>query len=137
MGFFRWRRFPSESKYSQVIPGIALTDRDRLPWLTRLHDLIAERLGSGQPAILACSALKKSYRDLLLQANPGTTIVYLRGETDLIMGRLQARHNHFMNNDLLESQFEILEEPVDSLTLDISTDVDTIALKIIQSLNIV
>jgi gluconokinase len=96
----------------RMAQGIPLTDEDRRPWLLaiaqRLHE--AERSGSG--IVVTCSALKRSYRDLLRsQGSADTHFVYLRGNRPTIAERLAARRGHFMPASLLDSQFAALEEP--------------------------
>ncbi len=90
--------------------GIPLTDGDRKPWLERLHQLIQTSLDEGKPGILACSALKESYREYL-DVGEGVEYVYLRGDFPLIQQRLAGRVGHYMNPALLRSQFDALEEP--------------------------
>lgn len=112
--------------------GIPLDDADRAGWLSDLRDLIDERRVAGTDLVLACSALKQKYRDLL-SGNPeasgdsGVRFVYLRGTFETIWRRLIERPNHFMNPDLLRSQFDALEEPVDDrFTYDVESTVDEI-----------
>ncbi|TVR28953.1 MAG: gluconokinase, partial [Balneolaceae bacterium] len=99
--------------------GEPLTDADRHPWLATLAWEI-EKWNQGDGAVLACSALKKSYRDIL---NPGTSdqvqFVYLKGSEEVILNRMQQREGHYMPAELLRSQFEALEEPEDALTVSI------------------
>lgn len=93
--------------------GIPLTDDDRAGWLQLLAERIREAKDAGTGLVLACSALKRSYRDVLrdgARPNP-LRFVYLRGTREVIGERLRARKGHFMNPALLESQFEALEEP--------------------------
>src|SRR5262245_5669801 len=90
--------------------GIPLTDDDRWPWLDRLRQLIADAQGSGERVVLACSALKRAYRQRL-SAGLDVTFVYLEAERALIADRLRQRTRHFMNPELLTSQFDALEEP--------------------------
>lgn len=116
--------------------GVPLTDQDREPWLRAVRALIDRLLAAGRRAVIACSALKQSYRDLLM-ADPATVrIVYLRGTMDLIAARLEARPGHFMNPHLLRSQFDTLEEPSDALSVDISPPVAQIAAQIRERLNL-
>jgi gluconokinase len=107
---------PSENirKMSQGIP---LTDEDRMPWLLALHQELAESNQAGNSVVLACSALKQKYRDLLSDRLP-VCWVYLKGSSQLIRNRLQHRLGHFMKADMVQSQFQILEEPADALTVD-------------------
>lgn len=89
-----------------------LTDADRWPWLKAISELaLAEMKGSGGPVIIACSALKRSYRDVLRQALSPLSIVHLSGPVDLIRARLEERPTHFMPIELLDSQIETLEAP--------------------------
>jgi len=110
--------------------GTPLSDSDRAPWLDALHDLIAACLQAGQPGILASSALKESYRRRLLRDNHGVQIVYLKGSYDLIWSRLAARKGHYMKPEMLQSQFDTLEEPVDVWKVDINAAVPEIAAEI-------
>lgn len=100
--------------------GIALTDDDRKPWLEAVRRLIEECIASGVSAVVACSALKQSYRDLLVVDPAKVKIVYLAGERKLIEERLARRRGHFFNRRLLESQFESLEEPHGAIVEEIS-----------------
>ena len=101
---------PAEN-VTKMSNGIPLNDEDRRPWLIRLRNLLADHLAQGQTAVLACSALKHSYRDLLLQAGAGVRFVYLAGSFDLIWERMSAREDHYMKADMLQSQFDTLEPP--------------------------
>ena len=116
--------------------GIPLDDQDRIPWLLNLHDLISDHLVQGKPLLLACSALKQTYRDLLLEGNRNTLFVHLKGEFRLIMSRMQARAGHYMKPEMLNSQFETLEEPTDALTVDIGQNLDRITEEIITKLQL-
>jgi gluconokinase len=91
--------------------GIALADADRRPWLEKLRALIARRVYAGENAVLACSALKKKYRDFLRIDRDQIRLVYLKGDYRLIRERIERRSGHFMNPALLKSQFASLEEP--------------------------
>ena len=91
--------------------GIPLTDVERRPWLEKLRALIDERIANGENAVLACSALKESYRRFLRSDRDEVKLVYLQGNYSLMEERLMTRHGHFMNSELLQSQFDTLEEP--------------------------
>ncbi len=91
--------------------GVPLTDEDRIIWLRRVAAQIDGWRASGRGGVITCSALKRSYRDIVIGAREDVTLVYLRGSYELIHARLAARHEHFMPVALLDSQFAILEEP--------------------------
>lgn len=97
--------------------GIPLTDADREPWLRALRQKIIEWHGQTRNVVLACSALKQSYRDEL-RATSDVKFVYLKGSYELFRERVLARKGHFAKQDLLASQFLDLEEPQDAITLD-------------------
>ena len=123
-----------QSNVDKMGSGQALTDEDRWPWLRRLAVLLAEAEKDGG-AILACSALKTSYRELLAEplSNPPLWI-YLDGSRELIAQRIQERTGHFMPLDLLESQFATLEAPDDAISISIDQDVDQIIDQILNHL---
>ncbi len=120
---------------SKMGSGVPLEDSDRAPWLDALHDLIAACLAAGKPGILASSALKESYRQRLLRDKPGVQIVYLKGSYDLILERMQSRKRHYMKPEMLQSQFDTLEEPQDVWVVDISPSVDEIVSEIEELLS--
>jgi carbohydrate kinase (thermoresistant glucokinase family) len=91
--------------------GIPLTDADRLPWLRKIAEEIDGWRARGECGVLTCSALKRSYRDIIIGDRPNVVLVYLRGSHDLIHRRMATRHEHFMPVALLDSQFATLEEP--------------------------
>jgi len=99
--------------------GIPLGDHDRAPWLERLHTQIAKWDAQGRSVVLACSALKRSYRQIL-GAGPHVKFVYLRGSRELIAERLRARHGHFADEKILAGQFADLEEPEDAVVVDVA-----------------
>jgi gluconokinase len=116
---------------AKMAAGIPLRDADRYPWLETLRCLIASRLRDGRSFVLACSALKAGYRDVLLKDNPGGQLIYLKGDYALIRDRLLRRSGHYMKSELLDSQFEALEEPDHAFTVDIRLTVDEIVRRII------
>jgi gluconokinase len=91
--------------------GVPLTDEDRQPWLEAVAALLDRRLAAGEPGVVTCSALRRSYRDLLLDGRPAVRIVFLDAPPDLLASRLTTRHGHFFSADLLDSQLAILENP--------------------------
>jgi carbohydrate kinase (thermoresistant glucokinase family) len=100
-----------ESNVEKMRHGTPLTDADRLPWLRKIAAEIDGWRGRGESGVLACSALKRSYRDIIIGDRAGVNLVYLKGEHDLIHQRMAARQEHFMPVALLDSQFKALEEP--------------------------
>lgn len=110
--------FHGEKNRAKLQRGVSLTDRDRSPWLNRLRRIIKRCLAERHSMILACSALKRAYRQHLRIAD-SVVFVYLKVEPALVERRLQQRQGHFMNPDLLQSQFAILEEPTnDAIVAD-------------------
>jgi carbohydrate kinase (thermoresistant glucokinase family) len=91
--------------------GQPLTDEDRWPWLRRIATWIEERLDAGESGIVTCSALKRSYRDVLDRRGSGVFFVYLAGERATLEERMKARTGHFMPSSMLDSQLQTLEEP--------------------------
>ncbi len=118
--------FMPQVNIDKMQSGVPLTDEDRKPWYDILHDKIDTLLGQGESAVLACSALKQPYRDRLLVDHPSVQLVYLKGDYDLILSRLDARHDHFMPPGLLRSQFDTLEEPTSCVVIDVSMEPEKI-----------
>jgi len=120
--------------------GTPLTDEDRWPWLQAIADEIDRLSASGELAVIACSALKRAYRDILVHGRDDIRIVFLDGTQDLIAGRLAARKGHFMPPDLLASQFRTLERPGTNerpITVSIDAPVERIVDDIVSQLNLV
>jgi carbohydrate kinase (thermoresistant glucokinase family) len=103
--------FHPQANVDKMHNGIPLTDDDRWPWLKAIAAWIDEKRQAGEHAIVTCSALKKSYRDILIGPRTDVALIYLKGDEELIAQRLAKRHNHFMPKGLLRSQFQTLEEP--------------------------
>ncbi|MFI0479304.1 gluconokinase [Actinomadura sp. 9N215] len=103
--------FHSEANIEKMRAGHPLTDADRLPWLRAIADWIDDRLATGRPGVVTCSALKRGYRDLVAGGRPGVRVVLLDGDRDLIAARMRARKDHYFSADLLDSQFADLELP--------------------------
>jgi len=102
--------FHSAANIVKIRSGRPLTDEDRWPWLDRLREQIEQLLSAGENAVLACSALKRAYRDRL-RVSDEVKFVFLRGDYALVEKQLRSRRGHFMNAGLLQSQFDELEEP--------------------------
>jgi gluconokinase len=132
--FLEGDRFHPEANVAKMRSGLPLDDADRKPWLERLAaELLACQAAKGR-AVLACSALRRAYREILAGGARDVAFVFLRGEKALILDRLGQRVDHFMPPSLLDSQFAALEEPTPdegAITVEISGDperiVETIA----------
>ena len=109
--------------------GRPLDDADRWPWLETLRDLIGDCLGREESVVLACSALKRGYREFLF-VDERVLFIYLKGDYEVIQRRLSQRRGHFMNPGLLESQFDALEEPTAAVRVDVSSGPDEIVKEI-------
>lgn len=132
--FYDADAFHPAENIAKMATGMPLNDSDRAPWLAALHALISASLRENRPAVLACSALKESYRQQLLEGNEGVQLVYLRGSYALIWSRLSLRKGHYMKPEMLQSQFEALEEPANALTLDVSMPVTELVREILKRL---
>ena len=104
-------QFHSPGNIRKMHGGTPLTDHDRSPWLATMAAWIDATRRVGRHGVLACSALKRAYRDTLVAGQHDVRIIYLRGDKALIANRQAARHNHFMPATLVDSQFATLEEP--------------------------
>jgi len=116
-----------------------LTDEDRAPWLRKVADWVDERIDAGENGLITCSALKRSYREVINRRGAGVVFVYLHGSRETIAARLMARHGHFMPPSLLDSQFADLEEPSadePSIRVDIGPAPSALAQTIIDSLGL-
>ncbi|WP_374946730.1 gluconokinase [Agreia sp.] len=116
-----------EANVTKMAAGLPLTDIDRAPWLVRIGEVLSEHDRSG--LVLACSALKRSYRDTIRTVEPSTVFVTLSGSHELIAARLAARHGHFMPAALLDSQlaaFEPLDDDEAGEDVDVAANVDDI-----------
>jgi gluconokinase len=103
--------FHPPANIRKMAAGIALTDEDRRPWLAAISAWIDKQIAAGEPGVVTCSALKRTYRDELRADRAEVQLIYLHGDRDLIAARLAARHGHFFHVELLDSQFAALEEP--------------------------
>jgi gluconokinase len=108
--FYEADDFHSPANIEKMRRGVPLTDDDRWPWLENLRELIKRCVAAGENAVLACSALKRAYRQHL-RLSGEVKLVFLHGDYALIAKQLQRRRGHFMNPELLRSQFADLEEP--------------------------
>jgi gluconokinase len=118
--------------------GLPLTDKDRWPWLKPLREQIDRSLAANENAVLACSALKRKYRERL-RVSDNVKLVLLRGDYALVEKQLHSRHGHFMNSDLLRSQFADLEEPEsdeDAVTIELGRTPEELVEEIETKLNL-
>lgn len=119
---------------------IPLTDEDRWPWLAAIAEWIDKTRASGGHGVIACSALKRRYRDILIGDRMDVRLVYLKGDEALIARRFATRHEHFMPLSLLRSQFEALEEPgraENPITVSIEPAPHEVVSRILSALNTV
>jgi gluconokinase len=132
-------RFHPASNVAKMSAGVPLTDEDRWPWLQAIADEIDRVCKAGQQAVIACSALKRAYRDILVHGRNDVRIIYLKGNQELIASRLMRRKGHFMPPGLLASQFKTLEPPDQSehpVTASIDAAVETIVDDIVRQLGL-
>jgi gluconokinase len=130
-------RFHPKSNVEKMSAGQPLTDEDRWPWLNAIADEVERVCTAGGHAVIACSALKRTYRDVLLRGRDDVRFVFLNGTQQLIAHRLSLRKDHFMPPGLLDSQFRTLEPPgLDENAIDVSIDatVDAIVDDIVSKL---
>ena len=128
----------SPANLAKMRAGTPLTDADRGPWLEAVAAEVAGAISADRGIVVACSALKRAYRDLLRAAAPTLRVVHLTGSTSLVRRRLEARTGHFMPPSLLDSQLETLEPPAADehpLVLDIGTPPDELAATIVERLS--
>ena len=133
-------RFHPPGNVAKMSAGHPLTDADRWPWLQAIADEIDRVCASGGRAVMACSALKRAYRDVLVHGRDDVRIVFLDGTQELIAARLAARKGHFMPSGLLASQFATLERPASGerpITVSIDASVEEIVDDIVRQLNMV
>jgi len=124
--------FHPATNIEKIGRGIPLTDQDRAPWLSALRAAIEKWNSDDANLVLACSALKKQYRDELRAG--AVQYVYLKGGYELILGRLRSRQGHFASESILASQFADLEEPQDAITVDIGQTPGAIVAEIVAKL---
>lgn len=147
--------FHCEENKRKMNQGIPLTDQDRTPWLCAIHDHIQNLIDTSQIGVVTCSALKQSYRDILLRGHQThlsiskkklrdvsvqnhVLFIYLKGEREVIKKRLQNRFGHFMSPTLLDSQLKILEEPQDPeifLMVNVEDSVEEVVNSILDYVN--
>jgi gluconokinase len=127
--------FHPPGNVAKMKAGIPLDDADRAPWLASLRQAIGQWIAKRENVVLACSALKKNYRDELA-VDREVRFVYLKGSYDLIYQRLKQRHGHFASEKILAGQFADLQEPDDALTVEIDQPVEVIVAEIRRGLGL-
>ena len=127
--------FHPQSNVEKIRHGIPLTDADRQPWLERLRREINDWIARHRTVVLACSALKRAYRQKL-DTGLEVRFVYLKGSASLIAERLRSRHGHFANEQILSSQFDDLEEPKNAVTVEIDATPQQVLAEIRQKLGL-
>jgi len=118
--FYEGDDYHPKTNVEKMANGIPLNDEDRAGWLAMLADIIHAGLIKGQSGVIACSALKEKYRQVLRVNSEKVKFVYLKGSYKLILARMKNRKGHYMKPGMLNSQFDILEEPTNALIVDIS-----------------
>jgi gluconokinase len=132
-------RFHPPSNVAKMSAGQPLTDNDRWPWLMAIADEVDRVCMAGKHAVIACSALKRAYRDVLVHGRGDVRIIFLDGTQALIANRLTQRKGHFMPPGLLESQFGTLEPPdarENPVTVSIDASPDAIVDDIVRQLRL-
>jgi gluconokinase len=132
-------RFHPECNVARMRSGLPLDDAARWPWLRELASWMATRSAEGVSTVLACSALKRSYRDVLRQGPPALSFVYLRGPAEMIRERISRREGHYMPASLLDSQFAALEPPQPDescLVLDVSASPEALVSAAVSGLGL-
>ena len=127
--------FHPPANIEKMSHGIPLNDADRAPWLAAMRKAILEWIAVGKNVMLACSALKRAYRDEL-RPSPEIKIVYLKGSYALFAERIRQRHGHFAGEGILAGQFADLEEPDDAITIDAAKSPEEIVAGIRKQLGI-
>jgi gluconokinase len=134
-GFADADDFHPQSNVEKMRHGIPLNDDDRRPWLERLRAEIAKQDAAGRNLVLACSALKKEYREMLT-IGPAVKFVFLKGSVQLIAHRLEERHGHFADEKILAGQFADLEEPDNAVVVDIAETPEEVVGEIREKLGV-
>jgi len=125
--------FHSPANIEKMAHGVPLDDNDRIPWLNSIREAMEQWNALRRNVVLACSALKKSYRERL-QISSDVKLVYLKGTYDLLRERLHARKGHYATEQILTSQFKDLEEPQDAITVDVAHTPEEIVAEIRKQL---
>lgn len=131
--------FHPETNVAKMAAGQALTDDDRWPWLRGVAEWMTAQAAHGRSSVVACSALRRAYRDVLRSAGGQVRFAHLVGDQDLVGDRIGLRNGHFMPAELLQSQYETLEsleDEEDGITVDITDPPDRVADRIVDGLRL-
>jgi carbohydrate kinase (thermoresistant glucokinase family) len=128
--------FHPPENVAKMSSGVPLTDEDRAPWLAAIRTHIDRALARGESAVVTCSALKEKYRAAAIPDPSRVKLVHLTGDFDLILERMNARKDHFMKPEMLQSQFAALEPPAQALTIDVAKTPDQIVAELRQKLGL-
>ncbi len=120
---------------AKMAAGVPLDDDDRAGWLAALAEVIQEGLARGGGGVIACSALRKKYRDVLRVDPQRVKFIYLKGDYEAIWARMQEREGHYMKASMLRSQFDALEEPAHAICVDVAQDPQTILNTVMELLS--
>jgi gluconokinase len=136
-----WRFLDADALHApasvaKMAAGVPLTDEDRWPWLERLRAVVLEALEEGEGLVLACSALRRAYRERLVVEPARVRVVHLRGPRELIARRLRERRGHYMPPELLDSQYEALEEPEGALAVEVTAEPEAVVAAILSGLGL-
>jgi gluconokinase len=134
--FFDADDFHPAANVEKMSSGIPLTDEDRWPWLAQLRESMRTEAAAGGNAIYACSALRNSYREYLAEAGSFVRFVYLKGDRELILERIRTRAGHFMREEMLAGQFQVLEEPEGCLTVEVDAPPAEVVRRVREGLGI-
>lgn len=128
-----------QSNIQKMAHGHPLNDNDRKPWLERIRNAAFSLENKNEHGIIVCSALKKCYRDQIREGNKNVTFLFLDGTRTLILDRIRKRHDHFMKESMLISQFDILERPdaePKTIVINIENSIEEIVNQCVHELNI-
>jgi 6-phosphogluconate dehydrogenase len=136
LGFYDGDDFHPEKNIAKMSAGNPLTDEDRYEWLDRINKLANNLINENKSAVFACSALKEKYREILSEnIQDEIVFVYLKGTKEIIQARINARKGHFMPSQLLDSQFNILEEPHNAIDIDLSKSPEEMIQETLDKIN--
>ena len=135
--FYDGDDYHPQANVAKMATGIPLDDDDRADWLAALAGVIRDGLARGESGVIACSALKEKYRAVLHAAAADPTqvrFVYLKGSYEAILAHMRSRQGHYMKPGMLQSQFDVLEEPFNAISIDITLEVEEKVCQIMEQL---